>query len=494
MLTCKNPLMHSALLPVLLVGTLLAQSREPDHGTRPGTLEIANVIVVKGDGTPATGPQSVFVKDGKIVAEKLTAPERVIDGLGGYLLPGFVSTHAHIHEEAAGIPIAQEYQLALWLACGITTIRDNGSNYSRALKIREKSAKGEIAAPRVLLYKTFGPATSVEEAAERVRAFHTSGADGIKLWSNSAYDRDFLAAILTEAKRIGLRCTAHIGVGPTNAVDYAELGISSIEHWYGIPEAALAGVQHFPGDFNYGNELMRFRYSGRVWRETNREKLDSVLGYLVDHGVAWSPTLAVYEAARDVVRAQNQPWFKEYLHPALEAFFTPNLAYHGSFFVGWTSADEAAWRENYHIWMDAVAEFARKGGVVTTGEDAGYIYLLYGFGLLRELELHLEAGFHPLEVIQHATWNGARTLGMENQFGRVRAGLCADLVIVDGNPLENLKVLYPGGADCFEAGKTVHRSGIRWTIKNGWCYSAPKLLDQVKDLVVKARAARAGAK
>lgn len=484
----------AGLLPFLLTSLLLGQSREPDHGTRPGSLEIANVIVVKGDGTPPAGPQSVFVKDGKIVADRIAAPERVIDGQGGYLLPGFVSTHAHLQEEAAGIPIAQEYQLALWLACGVTTVRDNGCTFARGLKLREKSSKGEIAAPRILLYKMFGTVTTAQEATERVRAFQESGADGIKLWSNASYDRDLLAAILAESKRIGLRTTAHIGVGPTNAVDYAELGITSIEHWYGIPEAALAGVQRFPGDFNYGNELLRFRYSGRVWRETTRDKLDSVLAYLVERGVAWSPTFAVYEAARDVVRAQNQPWFKEYLHPALEAFFTPNLAYHGSFFVGWTSADEAAWRENYRIWMDAVVDFARRGGVVTTGEDAGYIYLLYGFGLLRELELHLEAGFHPLEVVQHATWNGARTLGMDDVFGRVRPGLSADLVIVDGNPLDNLKVLYPGGADCYENGKTVHRSGIRWTLKNGWCYSAPKLLDQVKDLVGKARAAKSATK
>ena len=484
----------SLLFSALLVGPALAQGREPEHGAHPATLEIKNVIVVKGDGTPPSGPQSVYVKDGLIVGEKLDSPVAVIDGQGGYLLPGFVSTHAHIQEEAAGIPIAQEYQLALWLACGITTIRDAGSTYARALKIREKSKKGEIAAPRVLLYKTFGSVTSVDEAEKRVRAFKESGADGIKLWSNAAYDRDFLAAILDTAKKVDLRCTAHIGVGPTNAVDYAELGVTSIEHWYGIPEAALGGVQSFPGDFNYGNELLRFRYSGRVWRETSTERLESVLAYLADKGVAWSPTLAVYEAARDVVRAQNQPWFKEYLHPALETFFTPNLASHGSFFVGWTSADEAAWRENYRLWMAALQSFERKGGVITTGEDAGYIYLLYGFGLLRELELHLEAGFHPLEVIRHATWNGAKTLGMESSFGRVRAGLSADLVIVDGNPLENLKVLYPGGADCYEAGKTVRRAGIRWTIKEGFCYSAPRLLEQAREIVAKARTAKTPAK
>ena len=72
--------------------------------------------------------------------------------------------------------------------------------------------------------------------------------------------------------------------------------------------------------------------------------------------------------------------------------------------------------------MDAVREFGRKGGLITTGDDAGYIYSIYGFGIARELELHEEAGFHPLEVIEHATWNGARLLGLDDRLGKVREG------------------------------------------------------------------------
>ena len=97
--------------------------------------------------------------------------------------------------------------------------------------------------------------------------------------------------------------------------------------------------------------------------------------------------------------------------------------------------------------MDAVREFARKGGLVTTGDDAGYIYSMYGFGISRELELHEEAGFQPLEVIEHATWNGAKLIGMEDRLGKVREGFIADLLVVNGNPLENLKLLNPYGAD-----------------------------------------------
>ena len=157
--------------------------------------------------------------------------------------------------------------------------------------------------------------------------------------------------------------------------------------------------------------------------------------------------------------------------------------------------------------MDAVREFAAKGGLVTTGDDAGYIYSMYGFGISRELELHEEAGFHPLEVIEHATWNGARLLGMEDRLGKVREGFIADLLVVNGNPLENLKLLNPAGTDvmllngrpapnyCADRRRatrcrTSHGGGIEWTIKDGIPYHVPTLMREVKEMVARARSQR----
>lgn len=476
---------------LVAVGSALAAQAPVYHGTRPATLEIKGVYVIKGDGTPPYGPTSVYVRDGKLVDERIERPELVLDGAGCWLTPGFVNTHGHIQDEAAGIPIASRYVLELWLACGITTVRDNGGTFPKLLRLRQRSAAHEIAAPRLVIFRGFGAVTDAESARERVRTYKTAGADGIKLWSNQSYDLDLLHAILGEAKAVGLPTTAHIGVGPTDALDYARAGLGCIEHWYGVPDAALDGVQNFPPDFSYSNEVDRFRWAGRLWREADPEALRAVLQELVQLGVAWSPTFAIYEASRDVQRAQTQPWFKDYAHPALQKFFAPNLDNHGSYFIGWTSADEAYWRENYRLWMEAVRRFASYGGVVTTGEDAGYIYVLHGFGLLRELELHLEAGFHPLDVIQHATFNGARVLGKEMEFGRIRPGLAADLVVVHGNPLENLKVFYPGGTSRLVEGKPVQTEGIRWTIKDGVVYHAPTLLAEVRALVEAARAGKA---
>src|SRR3989442_3210768 len=116
------------------------------------------------------------------------------------------------------------------------------------------------------------------------------------------------------------------------------------------------------------------------------------------------------------------------------------------------------------------------GGRVTTGSDSGFIYQTYGFGYINELELLQEAGFHPLEVIQSATMNGALTLNEPKakpiEFGIVRSGMLADMVIVDQNPLENFKVLYANGAVKLndKTGKVDSVGGIKWTIKDGIAY------------------------
>ncbi len=130
------------------------------------------------------------------------------------------------------------------------------------------------------------------------------------------------------------------------------------------------------------------------------------------------------------------------------------------------------------------------GGTIASGDDAGFIYQMYGFGLIRELELEQEAGFPALKIIQHATSNGAKVLGRESDLGRVRVGWLADLIVVNGNPLENLKVLYPTGTDAVRDGKIVHTGGVEWTIKDGIPYHGPTLLSEVKAIVAKARAKR----
>jgi hypothetical protein len=458
---------------------------------RAESLLLKEVMVVKGNGTPAFGPTNLLIRGGTIEAIGKAALEgdaaTQIEGNGRYVIPGLINMHGHIMESRAGIEMPIEYQMNLWLASGITTVRDVGSKFERSLRLRQMSDEGSLAAPRIYLYPFVREKTR-DEVREKIHYYQSKGADGLKLYS---LDRDLLQTAMEEASRFELRTTIHVGVEETTAWDLIDLGVTSVEHWYGVPDAALDGVQRFPADFSYSNEVDRFRYAGRIWREVNEETLSKVLSEMVAAELAWDPTFAIYEASRDLTRAQNKPWFKRYLHPALDEFFVPNLDNHGSYFIGWTNTDEVYWRENYQIWMRAVREFARRGGTVCTGEDAGFIYLLYGFGLLRELELQEEAGCHPLEVLRHATVNGAKVLGVGDRIGRIREGYSADLALVNGNPLENLRLLYPTGATVNRSGKAVAGGGIEWTVRGGVPYHGPTLLKEVREMVSSARVALA---
>jgi imidazolonepropionase-like amidohydrolase len=447
-------------------------------------------MCVDGNGTPADGPVDVVI-EGNLIRSVQRArtnsgayekEEHVIDGTGLYVLPGLINIHAHIHDSRAGHPLPFDYLYGLWLGCGITTVRDVGSNYEKTIEERRKSREGLIEAPRIFLYMRAGGRTP-EEARKSVQEIKKAGGDGVKIFG---MDRDIMKAVLEESHKLGLKVAHHVGVEETDAWDDAEFGTTTIEHWYGVPDAALKGSQNFPYWYNYSNESDRFRYAGRLWREADPEKLDKVLKTLIEKKVCWCPTFVIYESSRDFQRAQTQPWFEEYLHPAVKEYFMPNPQHHGSYQWNWSTTDEVFWKENYRIWMNAVRKFAEMGGVVGVGEDAGYIYQLYGFSVIREMELHQEAGFHPIDVVMHATGNNARILGMEDKLGRIRDGYLADLILVDGNPLENLKLLYPIGVLDIKDGTLTTRGGVMWTIKDGLVYSAPKMMENVKRIVQEA--------
>jgi imidazolonepropionase-like amidohydrolase len=502
-----------ALVTLLTFGATAQQPATPAiHAKSSKRLVIRNAMIIYGNAKPPYGPADIIVENGMISAigsPSTTPPAEPdtisIDATGKYVMPGIVNAHMHWHEERQpGIPQPIQYERNLYLAAGVTTAREVGGDFDKSKKWQAESNAHSIVAPRILVYPFVNKGRgSPAEIRAWIRDIKQRGADGLKI---IGADRDQLEAILDEAHKLGLRTAAHIAVEETTAKDYVELGVGSIEHFYGVADAALAGIQDFPPETNYANEIHRFGRAGELYAQADPEKLHKVIDLMVEQRVAWDPTFSIYEASRDLVRAQNQPWFRDYLHPSLDEYFKSSSENHGSYFYGWTSTQEANWRRQYRIWMDAVREFANKGGLVTTGDDAGYIYSMYGFGISRELELHEEAGFHPLEVIEHATWNGARLIGMEDRLGKVREGFIADLLVVNGNPLENLKLLNPYGTDVMTVNgrarpnvsaitaadkvQNVHGGGIEWTIKDGIPYHVPTLMREVKDLVAHARAER----
>ena len=286
---------------------------------------------------------------------------------------------------------------------------------------------------------------------------------------------------------------AQLNVMGTNALDSARMGLTSMEHWYGLPEALFTGqvIQNYPANYNYQNEQDRFANAGHLWKQAaapGSEKWNAVRDELIKLDFTINPTLTIYEATRDASAQRNAEWHQDYTLPTLANFFKPNRYAHGSFWFDWTTDQEIAWRENYRIWFQFLNDYKNHGGRVTAGSDAGYIYKIYGFAYIQELELLREAGFNPLEVIQVATLNGAEALGMEKDIGSLVPGKKADMVIVAENPLANFKVLYGTGHYRLNANNEPERSkGVRYTIKDGVVYDAQQLLQDVRAIVQQAK-------
>ena len=143
--------------------------------------------------------------------------------------------------------------------------------------------------------------------------------------------------------------------------------------------------------------------------------------------------------------------------------------------------------------MQFVNEYKNKGGRVTTGSDSGFIFQLFGFAYIRELELLREAGFHPLEIIRSATLMGAEALGADENLGSIEVGKLADMVLIEENPLENLKVMYGTGAiKLTQDNEVVRVGGVKYTIKDGIVYDAKQLLHDVKKMVDEEKVKRGG--
>jgi imidazolonepropionase-like amidohydrolase len=495
-------------------GFIAAPARRPGEGLGPfKRLVIRNVMVIDGTGAPPVGPMNVIVEGNRIlqvqgagtpgVAQRQggagAQADHVIDGTGMYLMPGFVDLHVH----AGGPPknAEAEYAYKLWMAHGVTTVR-GVSLAANPFTVSEKarSEKNEIVAPRIYNYQRPGGNTP-EEARKSVQDLAANGADGLKL---GAHRPEIMAAFLDEAKKLGLGSTAHLaqnGVAQMNAIDAARLGLGTVTHFYGHFESLLKDyvVQPWPVDMNYNDEAFRFGQVARLWDKIHPPGSPEWKAYLEEHkklGTVFDPTMTIYTAGRDVMRARNADWHEKYTLPSLMDFYTPSRENHGAYWYNWTTADEIAWRNFYQVWFRLINDYKKMGGRVTTGSDSGFIYQTYGFGYILEFEMLQEAGFHPLEVIQAATMNGAMTLHEPKkqpiQFGVVRPGLLADMVIVDQNPLENFKVLYGTGAVRLNdrTGRVERVGGIKYTIKDGIVYDAKKLLEEVAAMVEKQKKAR----
>ena len=517
----KQLLLYFPIFSLALFGSILGafaqMSDSPDRSEGEGPYDqliIRAATLINGTAAPPIGPVDVVIEGNRITQVKtvgypdIAIPEdrrpkakpgaKEIDATGMYLLPGFVDMHGHIGGKGQGT--TPEYVFKLWMAHGITTIREpacgNGLNWT--LEHRKWSKANEITAPRIFAYSVFGqgreePIANPEQAREWVQELAERGADGIKFFGARP---DIMAAALDEAKKHNLRSACHhaqMDVAWLNVLHTSGMGLTSMEHWYGLPEALFEDrtVQEYPLDYNYQNEQHRFGEAGRLWQQAAAPystHWDRVMDTLIARDFTLDPTFNIYEANRDLMRARRAEWHEDYTLPSLWRFYQPSRISHGSHWHFWGTEEEVNWKENYRLWMTFVNEYKNRGGRVTTGSDSGFIFQLYGFAYIRELELLREAGFHPLEVIRAATLKGAEALGQEQNIGSIEVGKLADMILVEENPLPNLKVLYGTGAIKLNDANEVKRvGGVRYTIKDGIIYDAKELLADVKQMVDKAK-------
>ncbi len=504
------------LISIIPLNAQIEKAPKRAEGDGPWSqLIIRGATLINGNGAPPTGPVDIVVENNIIKEIKTVGypgveinPEKrpqlksggkELDANGMYILPGFIDMHGHIGGTAQGV--SAEYVFKLWMAHGITTIREPsaGNGLEWVLEHKSKSLKNEITAPRILAYTAFGqgsnsPISSAEMARKWVQDNAKKGADGIKFFGAAP---EIMAAALDENKKLGLRSAYHhaqMHVAKWNVLNSARAGLTSMEHWYGLPEALFTDrtIQDFPLDYNYNNEQHRFAEAGKLWEQAAppySEKWNTVMNELIELDFTLDPTFNIYEASRDLMRTSRAEWHETYTLPSLWEFYQPSKISHGSYWHYWGTEEEVSWRKNYQLWMTFVNEYKNRGGRVTTGSDSGFIFQLYGFAYIRELELLREAGFHPLEIIMSATLNGAEALGMDNKIGSIEIGKLADFVIVEENPLQNLKVLYGTGAiKLTEENEVVRVGGVKYTIKDGIIYDAKKLLNDVENMVAEDKA------
>jgi hypothetical protein len=283
-----------------------------------------------------------------------------------------------------------------------------------------------------------------------------------------------------------------------DVLETARLGLTTMEHWYGLPEALFDDrtVQNYPLDYNYNNEQHRFGEAGRLWKQAAKpysKKWNEVMDELIELDFTIDVTFVPYSIFRDVGRGSRLEWHKNYTTPTLLKFFLPGRDSHGAAYYDWGTEMEMEWKENYKLWMTFINEYKNRGGRVTAGADSGYMYNLYGFGYIQELELIRESGFHPMEVIRAATLHAAEAIGMEKEIGTIEVGKYADMIIMEENPLKNLKYLYAtGDIKINDNNEAIRVGGIKYTIKDGIIFDARQLLDDVKKIVDEEKSSTPG--
>lgn len=426
----------------------------------PSPLIVRNISIIHPEKEQDSLVQqgvSVLIKDGLIAAVDKSVPEQedgiTIDGTGKWLLPGYVDTHVHFFQSANPytrpdavdltkiVPYAEEdarnharlpATLRTWLACGVTSVMDMGGPFWN-FSVRDMSASMPDA-PRVLVT---GPlfsmvadpplelndppiikVSSVDEVRSLAERQLEHKPDYLKVWFISAPGDDIAmqSSLVSEVARL-----AH-GAGIRLAVHATELETAKAAMKCGA-DILVHSVSDKPVD----DEFLQLAKDRHIVYEPT---LYVPRGYPEVFSRNWTPTADEKRLGDPQVMAQMRDMEKlseaevpERIRPV---FRSKGMELPGQMTAGWKTAELNLLR----VWNSGIT--------ITLGTDAGNIGTLHGPSIFREMAIMSHAGLTPAEILRCATTNGARAMGLENETGRVAPGYCADLVILNSNPLEKI--------------------------------------------------------
>jgi len=389
----------------------LAQIASGFSGKPVQTIAIVGGRLIDATGRPPLENSAVLIRDGKVVAAgpanvvQIPKDAQVIHAEGKSVLPGLWEMHAHFEQVEWG---------PIYLATGVTTARDVGNERDFIVNVRDAIATGKGLGPRLLMAGivdgtgqfTLGVnrVDTPEQARAQVQAYKKDGALQIKVYSS--VKPDILKIVTEEAHRLGMTVTGHVPVG-MNAMQAIDDGMDQINH-----------VQ-------YITAVMVDPKTRTIDPES--EQVKKVIAALQQHHTVIDPTMALMELfshPRNVDVASFEPGFTKVATEIREPI--------GGMGADPSSTEQAKGR--FNLMLQTVTILHEAHVPIVAGTDQA----VPGYSVDREMELYVKAGFTPMEAIQSATLVPARAMGLEKESGTLEVGKRGDVIIVDGNPAQNI--------------------------------------------------------
>lgn len=401
----------------------LADLSKTISGSRAETLAITGAMLIDGTGAPAVTDSAVVIHDGRIVAAgprsqvKVPGDAKVIDATGKTLMPGLWDMHAHFEQVEWG---------PIYLAAGVTTVRDCGNEFEFITSVRDAIAQGRGLGPRILaagIVDGSGPLAlgiqrvdTPDQAKFWVDKYHENGFQQIKIYSSVKPEE--VKAVTAEAHRLGMTVTGHIPEG-MNAYEGVNDGMDQINHIQYI--MAILHAPLAPG----GGRLARMNAEANV--DFNSPDARKAVTFLKAHNTVLDPTLSIFEfftANTSHPPASFEPGVLKVAPELAEPLVD----------VGPPNQFSPLQDKIFQKEVQAVGVLHRAGVRIVAGTDQ----TVPGYSLHREMELYVQAGFTPMEAIQAATLVPAQVMGLDKELGTIEPGKRADLIILNANPLDDI--------------------------------------------------------